>query len=164
MILKASPRTLTNLRCEGYKATAAALLLPAASGRTVLHKPMHSRCREPMHTGEGKFSHTKTTIAACLEWPVPFHCSHSYSEPTICHLAPSAKPDPAAEHGTGSKQHELVVACPADQRECRSQAHSRDQKGQDSHSPSAQTVLVPHLFAEVSTAAVQLDQKPQACH
>lgn len=38
-----------------------------------------------MHTGEGKLSHTKTAIAACLEWPVPFHCSHSYSEPTIWH-------------------------------------------------------------------------------
>lgn len=51
----------------------------------MLHKPMHSRCREPRHTGEGKLSHTETTIAACLEWPVPFHCSHSYSEPTIWH-------------------------------------------------------------------------------
>lgn len=125
----------------------------------MLHKPMHSQCRKPRHTGEGNLSHTRTTIAACLEWPVPFHCSHSYSEPTIWHPWQN-------QTQLLSTQHGLVAACPADQREHRSQAHSRGQKGQDSHSPSAPTVLVPHLFAEVSTAARghQLDQKPQACH
>ena len=87
--LKASPRTLTNLHCEGCKATAAAtaLLLPAAPGSPTPHKPRHRRVsgrRRAALTYQDNHSHRLGMASSLPLLPVLLP-----SEPAILHPLPS---------------------------------------------------------------------------